>query len=371
MVALLNVERNILYKPKIYIKPKIMKVAILESYNNFVWKEVSSPEVKKDEVLVRIKFASICGTDMHIFPGDFHPRTPVPFIPGHEMGGVVEGVGENVEGFEIGDKVAIDPIIWCNECPACQRKHYPACTSLKLLGVDMDGGFCEKISVPPHMIFKTAPDLPNEHVALVEIYAIGFHANRRVQTKQGDTVAIWGAGRVGQVILQAARTKTNAPIFIVDPLENRLEIASKNNPNVIAINPLKENPVEKIKAHTGGNGVDIAFEAVGHADEIEGVYTPIRSCIHSIRGGGKVCVLGLGDDPAPIVFKELIWKEAQIITSRVSDGEYPEVIEHLSAGTLKPDALISIKMYASKIQEAFELVQKEKSKYLKVLLDFS
>src|SRR5680860_766900 len=96
-------------------KQRIMKAAVLETYNNFVWKDVPSPKVTAGEVLVRIKFASICGTDMHIFPGDFHPRTPIPFIPGHEMGGVVEVVGEGVSGFEVGDKVAIDPIIWCGE----------------------------------------------------------------------------------------------------------------------------------------------------------------------------------------------------------------------------------------------------------------
>ncbi len=347
-----------------------MKAAVLETYRNFVWKEVPTPEVKPGEVLVRIKFASICGTDMHIFPGDFFSRTQVPFIPGHEMGGVVEEIGEGVTGFETGDKVAVDPIIWCGECPACRRKHYPACTKLKLLGVDLDGGFAQYISVPQHMLFKAAPHIPDEHVALVEIFAIGFHANNRAATKAGDTIVIWGAGRVGQVILQAARTKTDGVIFMVDPLENRLEIAVKNFENVVAINPKKENPVEAIKRHTNGKGVDIAFEAVGHAEEIEGVYTPVRSCIQSLRGGGKVCVLGLGDDPSPVLFKELIWKEGQIVTSRVSDGEFAEVMDHLNAGNLKPDALISKVMRGSEIQQAFELLQNEKEKYIKVLLDF-
>ncbi|MCG6187581.1 zinc-dependent alcohol dehydrogenase [Maribellus maritimus] len=347
-----------------------MKAAVLETYNNFVWKEVTTPEVKPGEVLIRIKFASICGSDMHIFPGDFHPRTPIPFTPGHEMGGVIEDIGEGVSGFEAGDKVAIDPIIWCGKCPACERGHYPACTSLKLLGVDLDGGFAEYISVPQHMVFKTASHLPNEHVALVEIYGIGFHANNRAETKDGDSIAIWGAGRVGQVILQAARTKTQNTIFMVDPLDKRLEIAASHFENVITINPTKENPVDVIKKHTDGKGVDIAFEAIGHAHEFEGVPTPVRACIQSIRGAGKVVVLGLGDDPAPIVFKELIWKEAKIVASRVSHGEFAEVIEHLNAGDLKPEALISKVMHGSQIQQAFELVQNESQNYLKVLLDF-
>ena len=186
----------------------------------------------------------------------------------------------------------------------------------------MNGGFAEYISVPAHMLFKAAQHLPDEHVALVEIYGIGFHANNRAETKEGDVIAIWGAGRVGQVILQAARTKTNSTIFVVDPLENRLQIAEKHYKNVIGINPEKENPVDAIKEKTKGNGVDIAFEAVGHTEEIEGVHHPVRSAVQSLRGGGKVCVLGLGDEPAPVVFKELIWKEGQIITSRVSHGEF-------------------------------------------------
>lgn len=345
-----------------------MKAAVLESYRNFNWKDVPSPVPRPNEVLVRIKYAGICGTDLHIFPGDFHPRTPVPFIPGHEMGGVIEEMGQDVDGFSPGDKVAIDPIIWCGECSACQRNHYPACTSLQLLGVDRDGGFAEKIAVPQHMLHKVNQTVQDEHVALVEVYGIGFHANNRAGTKEGDTIAIWGAGRVGQVILQAARIKTSGTIFMVDPTESRLEIAEKYYNNVVTINPAKENPVELIKSHTKGEGVDIAFEAVGHEIKIEGVHTPVRSAIQSIRGGGKICVLGLGDDPAPVVFKELIWKEGEIITSRVSHGEFQEVIINLEKGNLKPEALISKIMHASEIQRAFEIVEKEKEKYLKVLL---
>jgi threonine dehydrogenase-like Zn-dependent dehydrogenase len=235
----------------------------------------------------------------------------------------------------------------------------------------MDGGFCELVSVPTHMLFKANTSIPDRHVALVELYAIGFHANKRAQTKPGDTIVIWGAGRVGQVILQAARTKTDGKIFLVDPLDARLKIASGNYENVVTINPLKENPVDIIKTQTNGNGVDIAFEAVGHAESFDGVPNPVRGCVQSIRGGGTVCVLGLGDEPAGIVFKEMIWKEAKIVSSRVSDGEFSEVLEHLQKGDLKPDALISKVMHGSQTQEAFELLQKEKSNYLKILLDFN
>jgi threonine dehydrogenase-like Zn-dependent dehydrogenase len=285
------------------------------------------------------------------------------------MAGIVEMAGPGVTGYTIGDKVAIDPLIWCGECQACKAHHYPACTSLKLIGIDLDGGFCEYVNVNQNMLFKSPDQVPEEHLALTEIYGIGFHACNRAGVKPGDSLAIWGAGRVGQVILQAARTITDAPIYMVDLLDKRLRIASETYDDVIPLNALEE-PVEAIKEHTGGNGTDIAFEAVGHPHDPERTLNPVRGAIQSIRGGGKVCVLGLTDEPAPVVFKELIWKEASIIASRVSHGEYPTIIDHFGKGTLRPEALITSIVPGEQVQEAFEKIEKDPENYLKILLKF-
>lgn len=348
-----------------------MKAAVLTRYREFEIKDMPVPDLKPDEVLVKIEYAGICGSDMHLFKGDFHPRTPVPFIPGHEMAGYIERIGGEVKYFIKGDKVAIDPIIWCGKCLACIAEQYPACTSLQLIGIDMDGGFCEYVAVNESMLYKVPLHLSSKYAALAEIYSIGFHANKRAGVKSGDTLAIWGAGRVGQVILQAARTKTKEKIFIVDILDSRLEIAANSNINVVCINALRENPVELIQKYTDGKGVDIAFEAVGHAQPVKDVVHPVRGCIQSIKGGGTVCVLGLSDEAAPIIFKELIWKEAKILTSRVSQGEFAEAIDQLARGNLNPESLITEVMPAGDIQKAFELLESHPEKYLKILLDFN
>ena len=329
------------------------------------------PDPAHKQVQVEISYASICGTDMHIFNGDFHPRTPVPFVPGHEMAGIIVKIGTGVDSFTPGDKVAIDPIIWCGECPACKRGHFPACSKLKLIGIDMDGGFCQFINVDQGMLHIAPEGIPLEHLALVEIYGIGFHANRRAGVKPGDCLSIWGAGRVGQVILQAARTITTAPIFMVDVIDKRLKIAAEAYKDVIPVNALDSDPVEEILKETKGLGCDIAFEAVGHPNHVDSTIHPVRGAIQSIRGGGVVCVLGLTDDPAPVVFKELIWKEARIIASRVSHGEYPVVIEKLKENLLHPDLLISETFPATKIQQAFELIEKDPENYLKIMLQFN
>ena len=96
-----------------------MKAAVLTDYNQITWKDVHKPTCNKDEVLIQVNYACICGSDQHIFKGEFHPRTQTPMIMGHEFGGVVSEVGEDVTGWEVGEKVAPDPIIWCGKCPAC------------------------------------------------------------------------------------------------------------------------------------------------------------------------------------------------------------------------------------------------------------
>ena len=348
-----------------------MKAAVLTKYNQVEWKDVEKPTCKPGEVLIKVNFGCICGSDQHIHTGEFHPRTTLPLIMGHEFGGVVIEVGKGVTGWQVGDKVAPDPIIWCGKCPACLKGHFPACTSLKLIGIDIDGGFCEYVSLPPSMLYKVPANIPDKHVALIEVLSIGCHAKNRANVQKGDSIVIWGSGKIGLCILQAVRTVTDNMVFMVDILDDRLAIGSKYYDNVIPINARKENPVERIKKETGDKGVDIAFEAVGHPEEIQDSVNPVTGCIRSIVGGGKVCVLGLGAEPTSVMFRELIWKEGTIVTSRVSHGEFAEAIEHLTNKRLKPEALISKTLHGSETQRGFEILKNDPAKNIKILLDFN
>jgi len=350
---------------------KKMNAAVLTSYRKVEWKTVDIPEISGNEVLVRVGYACICGSDQHVFMGEFHPRTNVPLIQGHEFAGTIVKTGPEVKNFKEGDRVAVDPIIWCGHCPACRRHHYPACATLKLVGIDLDGGFSEYMKVPETMLYRVTDKISDKHAALVEVLSIGFHACNRAGVSAGDTIVIWGAGKVGQSLLQAVRTKTQNTLIMVDILDERLEIARKAYSDIHAINASVTDAVERIKELTGGEGVDIAFEAVGSAKEIPGVINPVRGCIQAIRGAGKVCVLGLSSEPAPIIMKELIFKEGTIVTSRVSHGEFTETIENLNRGTLKPDALITDILHPSRTQEAFEMLEKEPDRHLKIMLKFS
>jgi threonine dehydrogenase-like Zn-dependent dehydrogenase len=349
---------------------KMMNAAVLTEYRKIEWKQVSVPEISDNEVLIKVSYACICGSDQHVYLGEFDPRTSVPLIQGHEFAGVIVQTGPEVQHFKTGDRVAVDPIIWCGHCPACLRGHYPACTSLKLVGIDLDGGFSECMKVPETMLYRVTEGISDEHAALVEVLSIGFHACKRAAVKPDDKVVIWGAGKVGQSILQALKTKTSNTVIMVDILDERLAIAKKAYDDIHVVNALHADAIEKIKELTQDEGVDIAFEAVGHAREIPGLVNPVRGCIQAIRGGGKVCVLGLSSEPSPIVMKELIWKEGTIVTSRVSHGEFAETIANLNLGTLKPDALVTDILHPSQAQHAFEMLEAEPEKHLKVLLKF-
>jgi 2-desacetyl-2-hydroxyethyl bacteriochlorophyllide A dehydrogenase len=345
-----------------------MKAAVIREYGKITLEDVKKPDLLDNNVMVRVKYASICGSDQHIFKGEFHPRTKLPLIPGHEFAGVVEEVGREVRNISPGDKVTVDPIIWCGTCAACREGHYPACTSLKLVGIDLNGGFAEYVSVPAQMIFKVPNHISDEYAALIEILSIGFHASARAGLGENDDILIVGSGKVGQSILHAAKTITRGKIIMADILNERLSIASSAFPDIHTINIRSIDPVEYVKGVTGGKGADIAFESVGHEVDIPGRFNPVRTCINSIKGGGKVCVLGLSDHPAEILMKELIWKEARIIASRVSHGEFSKAIEALDNGTLNPDKMITGILNLEDAQKGFDLLEKEPAKNLKILL---
>ncbi|MHB9027540.1 MAG: zinc-dependent alcohol dehydrogenase [Candidatus Latescibacterota bacterium] len=345
-----------------------MKAAVLTEYGHIEWKDVPLPAIGDSDALVKVTYASICGSDQHVFNGEFHPRSKLPLIQGHEFVGEIAETGKNLNGYQPGDRVAVDPIYWCGKCPACERKHWPACTLLKLVGIDSDGGFAEYAAVRDFMLYPIDPRVSDRHAALIEPYSIGFHASKRAGIQPGDTIAMYGAGKIGQSIVQAAHTITQNTIFAVDALPERLSILKGAYPDVVTVNAMEANPVDFIREHTGGKGVDIAFEAVGEPRDIEGRVTPVREAIRTIRGGGKVCVLSLGDNEVSLVMKELIWKEGLLVTSRVSHGEFKDAIEHLAKGVLRPDAMITAELHMSRAQEAYEMLEREPEKYLKVLL---
>jgi len=346
-----------------------MKAAILYNDRDLRVGTAPDPRIKPNEVLVKTGYAGICGTDLHIFRGEFHARVTYPAIQGHEFGGVIEEVGAEVKTFKKGDRVVVDPIISCHSCPACQTGHLNACRTLKLLGVDLDGGFGQYVAAPANQVFHLPESVSMEYAPMVEMYGLGCHILLRGHVQPGETVAILGAGKLGLSILDVLCHSANpATTFVTDMQPFRLKTAAKVGADY-TINIEKEDPVQRVLELTDGVGVDCVIEAIGHFHEVKGQEAPLQQAVKMIRTGGRVVTCGLGEQLSPVHFKTLVIKEAEIIASRVTLGEFPRAIRLMEKGLLHPELLVTDKMALKDVGPAMSKVDLEDPKTIKVVMD--
>jgi len=346
-----------------------MKAGILSNAREIRIGEARDPQIGPDEVLVAPQYAGICGTDLHIYRGEFQARVKYPAIQGHEFGGVVEEVGRDVKGIKAGDRVAVDPIISCHSCPACVSGHINACRSLRLLGVDLAGGFARYVAVPSKCIYPLPENIPMEHVPMVEMYGLGHHVLRRGEVQPGESVAILGSGRLGLSVLDVLCHSASPSMTIATDLHDfRLERARLLGAEQV-VNISREDPVERVMGLTGGVGVDCVIECVGHYHLHGSQESPLGQAVRMIRNGGRIVTAGLGEQLSSVHFKTLVIKEGKIIASRVTLGEFSRAIRLLSKGLLHPDLLITHRMPMREITAAFENVDREEAGTIKIVLD--
>ena len=327
------------------------------------------PTIKPGEVLVRSEVAGICGTDVHIYRGEFHNRVKYPAILGHEFGGTIVEVGKDVVGWKVGDRVAVDPILSCHACPACHEGHTNACRVLKLLGVDISGGYGQFVAVPVGNLFALPDAVPMNHVPMVEMFALGHHVLRRGQVMPGETVAILGAGKLGLSVLDVLCHGVGAAnVLITDVQPFRLATAEKLGATRV-IDPRAEDPVDVAMELTKGVGVDCVIECIGHYHDLPGREAPLQQAVKMIRNGGRVVTAGLGEQLSPVHFKTLVIKEAQIIASRVTAGEFPRALFMMGKGLVHADCLITHQTPLRDVTAAFRQVDQDEPTTIKVVLD--
>jgi threonine dehydrogenase-like Zn-dependent dehydrogenase len=346
-----------------------MHAGILYQDRDIRFGQAPDPRITPDQVLVKAGYAGICGTDLHIFRGEFHERVAFPAIQGHEFGGTIAEVGKNVTQFRVGDRVAVDPILPCHQCPACLGGRINACRKLKLLGVDVAGGLGEYVAVPRGNLFALPDNVPMKHVPMVEVYALGHHILQRGQVQPGETVAILGAGKVGLAVLDVlCHGASPALTFITDPQPFRLATAAKLGADV-TIDTEREDPVQRILELTQGIGVDCAIECVGHFHEVPGKDAPLGQAVKMIRHGGRIVTVGLGEQLSAVHFKTLVLKEAQIVASRCTSGEFERATRMLGKGLLHPELLITHEIPLREVGAAFEMVDRDEPSTIKIVLD--
>lgn len=315
-----------------------------------------------NEVIVKIKAAGICGSDMQVYNGE-NPFASYPRVLGHELAGEVYQVGADVKGLNIGNRVVIDNVISCGQCYACRSGRYNVCKNVKVLGVHVDGGYCEYLKVSADRVYKLSQDISWEDAATVEPYSIAAQVLSRGGLKEGESVLVCGAGPIGLVITQAAKRIEGVRVAVLDIVESRLEKAKECGADLV-INSSKVDVIETIKQYTGGEGASLIIEATGNIKVLE-------LCVSQLASqAGRIIVLGFLREYAGISPYDIMRRELDIIGSRLNNKKFPEAIKWLTNKEVDPSKIISHTFYFEEAGQAMQLIKQKPNEVCKVILKF-
>lgn len=259
--------------------------------------QVPIPTIGHTDVLVRVKVASVCGTDLHIYNWDSwaQRRIKPPLVPGHEFCGEVVAVGSEVTSVKEGDFVSAEMHVNCGKCLQCRTGEAHICQNVKIIGIDEDGAFAEFVKIPESNIWKLDPAIPEEYASILDPLGNAVHTVLAGEIA-GKTVAITGCGPIGLFCIAVARAVGASTVFALEINEHRRKLASEMHADYV-LDPTTQDVRGIIKEATGGQGVDVVLEMAGHPDAI-------RLGFDVVRSGGRVSLLGLTSKPVSLNFSE-------------------------------------------------------------------
>jgi L-iditol 2-dehydrogenase len=340
-----------------------MKAAILYKPKEIKIEEREIPIPGSEEVLIQVMVTGICRSDVHFYQqgkiGDSVVRNSV--ILGHECSGVVVDKGQKVKKFKKGDRVVIEPGFPCKNCEFCKSGQYNLCRNMKFLGTPpVDGTFREYIAAPEDCVFKIPENVSFEEAALAEPSAVAIQAVKRGKIGLGEAVAIIGAGPIGLLTLQVARSAGASKVYITDLEEFRLEKAKVLGADKV-INAKGEGDVREIMKLTHNQGVDIALEAVGSS-------ITINKAIQVVRPGGRVVVIGTGvESQLKINIYEISSKELDFLGVWRYVRAFPTALALITKGAIKTEDIITHRFPLEEIEKAMSLID-QKRKAIKVII---
>lgn len=307
-----------------------MKVARLEKPLVATVTSTAEPVPGPDDVLIRVRAAGICGTDLHIFKGEY--EATYPLIPGHEFSGEVAAVGANVRNFRVGDRVTADPNIPCNRCFYCQRNEPNQCQNLRAIGVTQDGGFAEYVLAPEGNVFSIG-DLSYSAAALIEPLACVVWGLKQVDVQSGDTALVFGAGPMGCLVAQSLKQAGAVRVVVTDVVPWRLEMASQLGATETVV--ADEHQAARLKA-LEPRGYDIVVDATGIPAVLEGTFAYAKP-------RGKIWVFGVTPVGTYVKFPayDVFRMDLKIIGSFAVNRTFPQSIALIQSGAIKVEPLIS------------------------------
>ncbi|KAI9718649.1 MAG: hypothetical protein M1828_006657 [Chrysothrix sp. TS-e1954] len=352
-----------------------MKAVVFHGKHDIRVEDIPVPQCTKGKVKVKPSFCGICGTDLHEYlggpnlcPTTEHPITgeKVPLVFGHEFSGIIEEIGEGVEGFSVGERVCVEPIIWDGTCGACVEGAHNCCDGGGFVGLSgWGGGLSEHVVIPWTSLYKLPDNVPMEVGALIEPLAVGWHAVKSSPIKRGDDVLVLGGGPIGLSVIQALHAQGAKQIIVSEMAQKRMEFAKHFGANTI-IDPTKEDVVAKCRELTNGRGVHVVFDAAG-------VQKALDTAIEAMRVRGTLVNIAIWEQPATVQATRMLLKEKKyqgIVT--YARGDFQEVLDAISSGKMAPASMITKKIKMDDIlEEGFKTLINDKVNQVKVLVDCS
>ena len=336
-----------------------MKSVVIDEPGKVRLNEIAEPELKSDEVLIEIQYIGLCGTDLSTYRGQ-SPFVTYPIIPGHEVSGIIVGIGVKVpDTFKIGDKVTVNPYTSCGVCPACRAGRMNTCEFNQTLGVQRDGALSQYFAIPHNKILKSSK-LSAQEFSLVEPLSVGYHATNRGQVTEVDTVLVIGCGMIGIGAIVASLRK-GATLIAIDLDDKKLELV-KSFGVEHTINANQPNILKQIKEITNGEGANVCIEAVGSAS------TYILA-VDAVAFAGRVVYIGYAKKEIQFNTSLFVKKELTIFGSRNALFEFRPVIQMLEEKTMPFEKLISKIFPLKETPEALERWNNTPADFIKILID--
>lgn len=326
-----------------------MRAAVYHGQRDVRVEDVEPRSVGPNDVAIEVAYCGICGSDVHEYAAgpiaipeqEPHPLTDetLPLTLGHEFSGTVRDVGDAVDDIAVGNRVTVNPAIWCGDCRFCQEGNYHRCVSGGSIGLaGWGGGLAERAVVPASQVVPVPDDVGLDYAALAEPYAVALHAVRRSSLQSGDDCVVFGAGPIGLGIAQTSRLAGARRVYVSEPQDGRRAVADELG--MEAIDPTDVDPVRWVSSRTDG-GADVAYEAAG-------VEPALEAALRTTIRGGEVLLVSVFEEAATIQPNYLMMAERSIVGSiayrtgpRAAEYEFAAVLEAVADGRLDPEPLVT------------------------------
>lgn len=340
-----------------------MKALLLSKCRQFELTELPTPKPSADEVLIRVAACGICGSDVHGYDGSSGRRIP-PIVMGHEAAGKIAALGASVSGFQVGDRVTFDSTIYCGACGYCKRGEVNLCNNRQVLGVSCGdysraGAFAEYVAVPARVVYRLPDSVSFAEASMLEAVAVAIHAVSLAPIAPNSTALVLGAGTIGLLTLQALRVAGCSRVFVADIDATRLGLAKKLG--AFDILAAETDLSQQVSNLTGGEGVDLAVEAVGRNETV-------NAAIASVRKGGTVTLVGNISPEVTLPLQKVVTRQIRLQGSCASAGEYPQAIELMAKGAIQVKPLITAVAPLDEGPQWFERLYAREPNLMKVVL---